>query len=97
MTKKKLKKRIKTLRHDVDFLAGQVALLINDVKKHHCQCENYKPKTVVFKRFVPITELYQKQEEIFHDTMMMTGVCESEEDETDDKMLSEEEDQRTGV
>ena len=61
--KKKTKKRIKMLQHDVDFLTKQVALLYDDIAKHQCHCENYKPKTVTFKRFMPLPELLKMNEQ----------------------------------
>ena len=62
MNKKKLKKQVKTLQHDVDFLTKQVALLYEDIAKHQCHCENYKPKTVTFKRYMPLPELYARHD-----------------------------------
>ena len=64
--KKKHKKQIKQLRHDVDFLTKQVALLYEDIAKHQCHCDNYKPKTVTFKRFVPVPELHSMYEDAFN-------------------------------
>lgn len=58
MKKKQLKRHILRLQHDVDALAKSVIMLNEDIKKHQCYCENYKPKTVTFKRFVPIPEIY---------------------------------------
>ena len=65
MKVKKMKKQIKILQHDVDFLTKQVALLYEDIAKHQCHCENYKPKTVQFKRFVPLPEIYSQHEDMY--------------------------------
>lgn len=53
-TKKRLKRHILRLQHDVDALSKTVAIISEDIKKHQCYCENYKPKTVTFKRFIPL-------------------------------------------
>lgn len=57
MKKKKLKKMVDVLQRDVSQLALQVGTLRSDIAKHQCHCENYKPKTVKFHRFLPITEV----------------------------------------
>ena len=67
MKKKKLKKQVQTLQHDVDFLVKQVAHLYEDIAKHQCHCENYKPKTVTFKRFVPLPEITPMHEGMMYD------------------------------
>ena len=51
MKKKKLKKRI-------DVLERQVISLADTIAKHQFCCENYKPKTLEWKRFVPFSESY---------------------------------------
>ena len=62
MNAKKLKKQVKKLQDDVDFLGKQVAHVYEDIAKHQCHCENYKPNTVTFKRYMPLPELYAKHE-----------------------------------
>ena len=62
MKKKKLKKKLKVLRHDIDGITKAVVNLSNSIAKHHCICENYKPKTVTFKRFVPLPDITPWQE-----------------------------------
>lgn len=59
--KKKTKKKIKRLQHDADCLAGQIKILYDEISKAQCRCENYKPKTVTFKRFLPVEELFRMQ------------------------------------
>ena len=61
--KKKTKKKIKMLQHDVDFLKKRVALLNDGIEKHQCYCENYKPKTVTFRRFMQLPELFKMNEQ----------------------------------
>jgi len=51
MTKKELKRRVKRLEILVRMLQ----------ERKKCEyCENYKPKTVVFKRFVPLPPIDQE-------------------------------------
>lgn len=54
MKKKKLKKQIKELRADMNQLAKQVLIVSETIAKHQSHCENYKPKTVQFKRYIPL-------------------------------------------
>lgn len=61
--KKKTKKKIKRLQHDVDCLAGQIKILYDEIQKAQCRCENYKPKTVTFRRFMQLPELYKMNEQ----------------------------------
>ena len=55
--KKKTKKKIKRLQHDVDRLAGRMMALNDEILKAQCRCENYKPKMVTFRRFMPLPPL----------------------------------------
>ena len=63
MNKKKLKKEIKVLRAEIDLLARQVAHFGDVITKNHCYCENYKPRTVTFKRFTPLPQIGRKDGE----------------------------------
>jgi hypothetical protein len=56
MKKKKLKKQIKELRADMNQLAKQVLCVSEAIAKHQCHCENYKPETVQFKRYIPVAK-----------------------------------------
>ena len=56
-TKKQLKRHILRLQHDVDALSKTVLIISEDIKNHQCHCENYKPKTVTFKRFMEMPHI----------------------------------------
>lgn len=58
MKKSKLKRLVLRLQHDIDALAKSMIMLNEDIKNHQCYCENYKPKTVEFKRFMPVEKVY---------------------------------------
>lgn len=60
MKKKKLKKRLNVIQHDIDALTRVIRSM-----GHGCNertCENYKPKTVEFKRYVPLPEIHMMHE-----------------------------------
>ena len=61
MGKKKLKREIKLLKNDMVQLCRTVCDLSEAISKHQCHCENYKPKTVEFKRFTPLPKFYGEE------------------------------------
>lgn len=67
MGKKKIKKTLKQMQRDIDELIRVCARLNEDIAKHQCHCENYKPKTVQFKRYVPLPEIYAMHEGMMYD------------------------------
>ena len=67
MGKKKLKKKIKQMERDIGALTKICAENVEDILNHQCHCENYKPKTVQFKRYVPLPEIYAMHEGMMYD------------------------------
>ena len=61
MKKKKLKKEIKTLKNDMNQVCKQILVISETIAKHQCHCENYKPKTVEFKRFIPLPKMFGEE------------------------------------
>ena len=57
MKKKKLEKKIKELRKEINLITKTIIDVSETINKNTFYCENYKPRTVTFKRYTPLPKI----------------------------------------